>query len=175
MTRKVGFLLLVIMTLLPLLPSRVEAFPGDKNDEKCEDLIQQALEALNAGQPVEEPDCINSPGMSAMEMRAAYARMQLYPTSTVHQVPIADEILHERRFRRLVGVVDIYDAPNGNVIRTLDQGYNFVTIAAVLDGWVQIGATEWVKSEVVEDADVSGFAGVEILEPLERPFAWVVS
>jgi hypothetical protein len=166
----------VVFTLLVgLLPQSAQAFPGERNDEKCEELVQQALVALETGQQVTEPDCINAPGMSAMEMRAAYAQMQLYPLPNIRQLPKNDEVLYARRYRRLVGEVPIFDAPNGTQIDQVARGYNYVTIGQVLEGWIQIGTGRWVQTEYVQDADVSELTGVEILGPLERPFAWIVS
>lgn len=174
----IGVMLVAISLVAPLLiaPQTATAFPGDREDEHCEQLVEEALLALDAGQEVAEPDCINALGMTAMQMRAARAQMALYPAPNIRQIPVNEEILYQRRYRRVVGDVEIYDAPNGNVVSTIAQGYNFVTIGAVLDGWVQIGTDQWVRSEVVQDADVSPLSGVEIIGgTLERPFAWIVS
>lgn len=172
-----GWLFLVVILIAPLvLPtSAVHAFPGKRSDEKCAELVAQALVALEAGQQVEQPDCIDSPGMSAMEMRAAYAEMELSPTPTISNLAVDNEVLFQRRYRRLIGAVNIYDNPNGNIVDTVTAGYNYVTIGQVLDGWVQIGTGRWVQSEFIADADVSVHTGVEILAPLERPFAWIVA
>ncbi|MCI0713746.1 MAG: hypothetical protein L0154_26545, partial [Chloroflexi bacterium] len=60
---------LLIVTLLLPLTGYAQAYPGKEKDEKCEELVAQALAALEAGEEVEEPDCVSNPGMSAMEMR----------------------------------------------------------------------------------------------------------
>lgn len=167
---------LVIVTMLLPFAGLADAYPGKEKDEKCEELVAQAVASLDAGEDVEEPDCVSNPGLSAMEMRAAHAQMEMYPTPhNIRQVPMNEEILYQRRYRRLIGDVPVYDAPNGAQIDTIPTGYNYTSIGQVLEGWVQIGGARWVPSEYIDDADVSEMSGVEILEPLERPFAWIVS
>lgn len=166
---------LVVIILLLMSIHTVAAFPGDINDEQCEELVQQALDSIAQGVQVEEPDCVLNSGLSAMEMRVANSEMNLYPVPNVVQVPMNKEIVYSRTFRRLNGHVDIFDAPNGNLIGSVEAGYNYVSIVSKIEGWVQIRQGQWVKSEVVTDADVSEFAGVEIHAPLERPFAWMLA
>lgn len=171
--------LLIIAIIFPLIvqsdqPPTIEAYPGNRDDESCDALIEEARLALASGQEVEPPDCVQEPGLSAIEMRAAYATMQEYPTPDVTQVPIQDEILEQRTYRRIVGNVEFYDAPGGNVMGSIEQGYNFVAVRAIIDGWVQLSNGQWVSSEHVQDADVSALSGVEIIGQIIHPFAWVI-
>ncbi|MBZ0306476.1 MAG: hypothetical protein K8I82_10445, partial [Anaerolineae bacterium] len=170
MTLRLSF---VFVVFLLLSIHTVTAFPGDVNDEKCEELVQLALDSMAQGNQVEEPDCVLNSGLSALEMRVANTEMGLYPVPNVVQVSMNPEIVHARKFRRLNGHVEIFDAPNGNVIGAVEAGYNYVSIVSQVEGWVQIRQGQWVMAEVVTDADVSEFAGVEIKAPLERPFAWM--
>ena len=169
--------LLITIFTVPYIPQSENAlaFPGDESDEECDALVAQSLLALETAQDVEAPDCITAPGLSALEMRAAHATMQRYPTPEVQQVEVHDDILYQRRFRRIVGSIDFYDAPNGNVVGHIEQGYNYVSIRQVIDGWVQMSNGHWVRSENVQDADVSELTGVEINGPLTRNYAWMVA
>lgn len=171
--------LLIIAFLLPFVnhsnqTTIVDAYPGSKDDESCDALIEQSRLALQSGQDVEPPDCVQEPGMSAMEMRAAYATMDRYPTAEVSQVPIQNDILKQRTYRRIVGNVEFYDAPGGNIMGTIEQGYNFVAVRAIIEGWVQLSNGQWVSSEHVQDADVSELAGVELTSDVVQPFAWMI-
>lgn len=168
-------IILVFVVLFVIGIPIVSAFPGDVNDEKCEELVQQALVLLEQGNQVEEPDCALNHGLSAVEMRVAETEMGLYPVPNVNQVPMNPDLVYERKFRRLNGHVEIFDAPNGNLIGAVDAGYNYVSIVSQIEGWTQIRQGQWVKSDTVTDADVSEFAGVEITAPLERPFAWMLA
>lgn len=170
-------LIAVALLMAHMFPAHpASAFPGDPRDEQCADLIERAQLRLAAGQDVEIPDdCLPHPGMSAIEMRAAEAAMQLHPTPNVTQVTYQENIVWERSYRRLLGPVTIHDAPNGNPVRTWDQGYNFVTVINEQDGWIQINWNEWVEAEYITWADVSPFAGVEINEQPIMPFAWILA
>jgi len=169
-----GLLFFVLMIgVIPL--GTAAAFPGDAGDEACERLVQQTLELIAQGVEARQPDCILNEGLSAMEARAAQVEMQRYPVPNVLQVPMNPEIVYERRYIRLKGHVDVYDAPNGNIISSMEAGYNYVTYLSRSEEWTQIRGGEWVKSEVVFDAEVSEFSGVEITAPLARPFAWMLA
>lgn len=165
---------LIANTIPSPLQKTAEAYPGEREDENCELLIQQSISALQSGQQVEAPDCLNAPGLSAIEMRAINATMQNYPAPQVQQVPINNEILYQRNYRRIVGNVDFYDAPGGTVIGHIERGYNFVAIRQRIEGWVQLSNGSWVSSEYVQDADVSEFSGVQFTEPLTVPIAWMI-
>jgi hypothetical protein len=168
-----GLFLLVSMAL-PL--GMASAFPGDEYDERCNDLVDQSLELIAQGQQVEQPDCLINTNLSAMEVRAAQAEFSRQPALTnVVAVAPRDDIIEARNFRRLNGHVEVYDAPNGNVIAAIEAGYNYVSIVSQVEGWTQIRPNQWVQAEFVTDADVSSFSGVEITGPLDRPFAWVLA
>lgn len=170
--------LLLAMGLLAsgvLIAPETQAFPGGNGDERCDERVTEAATAYRAGQTVETPDCIYAPGMSAIEMRAAYANMLRYPTPPeVVQTPIVSEIVNARNYRRLVGDVEIFNAPDGSVVGSISAGFNLVSVGAITPNWVQIGTDQWVKTESTSDFQVSEFSGVEITRPLERPMAWMV-
>lgn len=170
-----------LLTLLLLLGlsfftyADTSAYPGGDEDEDCEDLREAAIEALEAGQQVAEPDCVSDPGRTALELRAAYGEMAEATFTDIRQLPVNEEILYQRRYIRIVGDAQFYDAPNGNVVASVTSGYNFVSYRVInADGWVQLTNNQWVAPEYVQEADVSSFTGIEILQPLVRPYAWMI-
>jgi hypothetical protein len=170
----VTVLSLVFLHVMPLTPAR--AFPGDQRDEDCAERIAEILANTSAGEDPQLPgDCLPDTGMSAMELRAAEAQMNLHPTPDVASIPYQEDVVWTRAYRRMVGHVLIYDAPNGNVIGELDAGYNYVTVINSQDGFVQINYGQWVAEDHIAWADVSEFSGVEILKQPKRPFAWMLA
>lgn len=160
---------LLWMAILLLSVPLVGAFPGDEQDEACAALIQQAA-SLGAV----APDCVSNMGLSAIEERAAYIESVAEPAPDVLQVAAQDEIVNVRKFRRLDVGASIYDAPNGNVIRTVGDGLTLVSYIGVIEGWVQLRQHEWVPIGQTRTYENSPFAGVEISTVLERPFAWIL-
>lgn len=177
-TRKTVLILTSLIVMVGLWVSPAGAFPGDKTDEECADLIAAAQQAAaeEEGQTAEIPqDCLPDTGMTAIELRAAEAEMLAQPRPDVVQVPYQEDVVWTRAYRRMVGHVIIYDAPNGNVIGELDAGYNYVTVISAQDGFIQINYGQWVAEDHITWADVSEFAGVEIKTQPKRPFAWMLA
>lgn len=91
-------------------------------------------------------------------------------------VPNTD-LMHDRRYQRLEGRTQVYDTPNGNPTRVIEDGFNYVTVLGELDGWVQINGNEWVQTDFTQDTNyvVSAHTGV-LLPPegLQYPMAWLL-
>ncbi len=177
--KKIVFVILfATAAALLIAPRGTSAFPGGTDDENCDAQREASAQALAAGQDVAEPDCIADPGASALEMRAAYAAMSAPQFTDVRQIEIRDDILYQRRYRRIItpdgSPVVFYDGPGGNPVGSIDNGYNYVSIRQVTGGWVQLTNGQWVPEEHTRLADVSGFAGIEILEEPTLPYAWMV-
>ncbi|MEB2287581.1 MAG: L,D-transpeptidase [Anaerolineae bacterium] len=152
------------------------AFPGDRRDESCAERIAAAIAATPEGETPQLPDdCVEHPGMSAVELRAAEAEMTAHPYPDVVHVPYQEEVVWTRAYRRMVGHVIIYDAPNGNPIGELAAGYNYVTVINEQDGFIQINYGQWVAKDHITWADVSKFSGVEISVQPKRSFAWMLA
>jgi len=167
---------LCVLVLLASFPGAAHAFPGDARDETCAARIQAALAAAPEGtRPALPDDCVLHPGMSAIELRAAEAEMRAHPAPDVVQVPYEEEKVWTRAYRRMIGDITMYDAPNGNVIGHMAKGYNYVTIVSVEGDWVQINYGVWVPAANITWADVSQFSGVEMTAPPQRPFAWMLA
>lgn len=109
-------------------------------------------------------------GLSAEEIA-------LHPEPAVETIPFDEDLIYDRWYKQVNGTTEVYDAPNGNVIRTIDAGFNFVTALQEADGWTKINADEWVKTENLTNSGgvVSRFTGIFIPEE-ELPYtvAWTL-
>ena len=64
--------------------------------------------------------------------------------------PAVDEgVLNDRRYMRVEGGADVFDAPNGNVVRTLSPGYVFLTTRRDNGGWSEINTGEYVRTSAL--------------------------
>ena len=87
------------------------------------------------------------------------------------------DLMYDRSYYRVDGQAQVYDAPNGNPTRIIDNGFNYVTILTVVDGWVQINSNEWIQSEFMTDTNYvnSSYTGVLLpAEGLDYPMAWIL-
>jgi hypothetical protein len=174
--RSILFTLLIVIVVAQASTLPAFAFPGDGRDETCAARIAAAIAATPEGETPQIPeDCLQDTGMTAIELRAAAAQMQLHPKPDVVQVPYQEDVVWNRAYRRMTGHVVVYDAPNGNVIGEFDAGYNFVTVISEQDGFIQINYGQWVQSDHITWADVSEFSGVELTAPPLYPIAWMLA
>jgi hypothetical protein len=112
----------------------------------------------------------NQVGVSA-EVIAAY------PQPNVTPLAINERLLYDRTYRRVVGPLQLYDAPGGNLVDDLGPGFNFVTLSGVSSGeWEQVAPDRWIHSSALSDnVPISRFTGVLLPEtPLPYPFAWML-
>lgn len=90
---------------------------------------------------------------------------------------IDSSLLQDRHYMQLTGMVNVYDSPDGNVVRTIDQGFSFVTVFDQHADWTQINPGEWVQSVYLQESSspVSQFTGIFLPEALpEFPIAWML-
>lgn len=120
-------------------------------------------------------------GQEVADAGAAYglseAEILAYEVPEFEQLTVDPRLLHDRNYMRIDGALNIHDAPNGNVIRTLDAGFNFLTTIGQQDGWVEINPGEWAPASSLKNSNhvVSEFTGVFLPEePLEYPIAWML-
>lgn len=98
-----------------------------------------------------------------------------YAAPSVQQLYPDDNLLYDRAYRRVLSAVDIYDAPNGGIVSTLDAGFNYVTTQGAQAEWTQINNDQWVPTEALSQALPSRFAGVVLPEePLPYTFGWIL-
>lgn len=107
-------------------------------------------------------------GLSADEILA-------YAPPLFERVAVDYNLLNDRRYMRVNGRIEVFDAPNGNFVRMQEDGFNFVTALEVRDGWVRINNNEWVQQSFLEDSNsvVSGFSGIFLDGEFPKyPVAW---
>ena len=116
-----------------------------------------------------EQPCVEVAAVSALDIAA-------YPAPNVVQLQPDNSVIFDRNYQRLNAAVDVYDAPDGNVIHRIEAGFNYVTAGSDQNGWTQINPNEWVRSEFLGAALVSRFSGVFLPtdEALPYPMAWMM-
>jgi len=113
-------------------------------------------------------DCANCLGLSTEEINA-------YPSPEIEKLLPNESLLYDRRYERVLNAMAVHDAPNGNVVRTLDHGFNYVTTQGTQDNWTQINLNEWVLTEHLSQTLPARYAGVLLPEEaLPYPIAWIL-
>jgi len=99
-----------------------------------------------------------------------------YPAPDVQAIYPDDSTLYDRRYEKVSGPLDIFDAPGGNLINALGSGFVYVTGSSDQGGWTQINNGEWVQTASLTDVtgSVSRYAGVELTQPLPYPMGWIL-
>lgn len=89
---------------------------------------------------------------------------------------VDQSIIFDRRYRRAHQSVQLYDAPNGQVVSEIKKGFNFFTMMSEENGWTQVAPDRWISSSLLTtDVTTSLFSGVHLSEDdLEYPLAWVL-
>jgi hypothetical protein len=101
--------------------------------------------------------------------------MTAFPAPTVIPVPQDTITLDNYAFWHVTGDnPNVFDAPGGNVVRQMGEGFNFVRVIGSAEGWKQIETGEWMLETDIEYYEPSYFRGVRILNGLETRFAWVL-
>jgi len=115
-----------------------------------------------------EVDCIEAfNGIAAEQVNA-------YPAPAVRQLAPNTALLTDRLYQRVTARVDIYDAPNGNIVSSLDAGFNYFTTWTPEGDWTRIGDDRWVRTEFLRPTTPSSFAGVLLENDLPYPMGWML-
>jgi len=126
--------------------------------------------------------CLNDPfgpgcaaGLPSVTYQMLLDEMLLHPEPNVRPLaPNMDEIARFA-FRKIVeGGATIYDAPGGNPIGTIEEGFNYVSVTGAQGDWLQINDGQWMPASQLAIVRPSAFAGVYLDGGLEYPMAWVL-
>jgi len=103
--------------------------------------------------------------------------MRSNPEPPASEIPRDGFTLNNYSFWQVApGVTNLYDSPGGRLIGQMPDGFNFVqALDTSVNGWVQIRGGQWVSEDSVSFYNPSEFRGVQVLNDLEQPFAWVLS
>lgn len=140
-------LLRIFIVMMAVLP-----FMAAKAQEPCSELASCTLQGLPA------------------DVLAAY------PEPDVNPLPIDDSVLYDRIYRKLIGGVNVFDAPGGNVIETMGAGFSYITVNSVQGDWTEIAEGQWVQNSALsDDVLISRYSGVRLPdEALPYPMAWTM-
>lgn len=134
------------------------------------------LVMIIASLPAQAEECLVPDGC-AQAQGLSEADIAAYPSPNIEALPVDENLLYDRYYQQANSKFDIFDAPGGNVIGSLDAGFNFVTTLKVQDGWAEINSGQWVQAENLKDSGwvVSHFSGVLLPEEgLAYPMAWAL-
>ncbi len=119
------------------------------------------------------PGCTS--GLPSVEYQLLLDEMLLHPHPDARPVPPNMDEIAQFAFMRIVGgSVTIYDAPNGNPVGGIDEGFTYVTVTSRQGDWVQINPGQWIPANQLAVARPSTFAGVYLDSELAYPMAWVL-
>jgi len=113
-------------------------------------------------------DTCDRPGLSYEEIDAT-------DVTSPQRLKVDPQLLRDRWYMAAEGTLHVHDAPNGQVVRVVETGFNFVTATEKQDDWIRISPGEWVHSESLRDvtADVSHFSGFRLTQETQGiTFAW---
>ncbi len=122
------------------------------------------------------PGCTGKP-IYGVEMRAIMAEMAVNPSPNFAALPVDENVIYRRAFRRVLEPTPIYNAPGGAVIGQFPAGFVFVNAGRGKDGWVQIAPGQYVQESALGPINkaVSKFSGFLLPDGLPtRPFAWML-
>jgi hypothetical protein len=87
--------------------------------------------------------------------------MLLHPEPDVRPLAPNMEEIARFAFRRIVGgEATIYDAPGGNPVGSIAEGFTYVTVAGQQGDWIKINDGQWMPASQLAIARPSEFTGV---------------
>lgn len=105
------------------------------------------------------------------------AVMTAHPAPTVIEVPQDTYTLSAYSYWKVItdGPANVFDVPNGGVVRQIEPGFNFVIATDTsVEGWVGIQGGGWMHESDLRYNPPSYFRGVTITDGLRQPFGWVM-
>lgn len=141
-----------------------------------------SLAGVAAADPNSSTACLSDPfgagctaGLPSVQYQLLLDEMLLHPEPNVRPLAPNIEEIARFAFRKIVGgAATIYDAPGGNPIGTIDDGFNFVSVTGAEGDWIQINAGQWMPASQLAVARPSEFTGVYLDGELAYPMAWVL-
>src|SRR5689334_14094186 len=88
------------------------------------------------------PDCMN--GLPTDEYLKLVSEMQANPSPDVGSVDVDVREVNAYSFWRVAHDTALYDGPNGNIVGKMDNGFNFVIVYKILDGFAMLRNKFWV-------------------------------
>src|SRR5258708_28760584 len=129
---------------------------------------------VNPCPSADSPGCTN--GLPSDAYQKLLDNMKAYPAPDVAPVPEDKHDVWSYSFWKVLPDTDLYDAPNGNAVGKMDNGFNFVGIYKQSAGFAQLRNKLWVRKTSLKQTYSSDFSGVLIDKdkPLKYPIAWIL-
>jgi hypothetical protein len=118
------------------------------------------------------PGCTN--GLPTDVYNKLLDQMKAHPAPEVTPGDFDKKDVWSYSFWKVLPDTQLYDAPNGNVVGKIDNGFNFVGIYKQQDGFAQLRNKQWVLKSSLKQTYASEFTGVLINQPLQFPMVWVI-
>ncbi|MBI5959156.1 MAG: L,D-transpeptidase [Chloroflexi bacterium] len=126
--------------------------------------------------------CLSNPfgagctaGLPTVEYQMLLDEMLLHPQPDVRPLPPNIEEIARFAFRKIVGgSATVYDAPGGNPVGSIDNGFNFVSVGGVQGDWIQVNEGQWMPASQLAVVRPSEYAGIYLDGDLTYPMAWVL-
>lgn len=145
-------------------------------------ILSAALVAAGAFivRPAQAIDCVTSDaagclhGLAAEEYNQLLAQMQVYPAPDYSYIPLDESNVTRYTFYKVASNADVYDAPNGNITSNMGEGFYFVNVAGVRDGFGLLRSGGWIRMDQLKKTYASPFTGFLFDKPMQYPIAWVL-
>lgn len=123
-------------------------------------------------------ECVDIESTHFEPDQACASVMASHPEPTVIEVPQDTYTLSTYSYWKVItdGPANVFDGPNGNVVRQIEPGFNFVIVTdnGSVPDWVQIQGGGWMQLADLRFSPPSYFRGVNITDGLRQPFGWVM-
>src|SRR5258705_10730381 len=107
---------------------------------------------------IDTPGCTF--GLPTDQYNQLFADMQVHPAPDVSQISVDKKEVESYTFYRILPDTNISDAPNGNVIGKVTDGFNFVSVYKVQDGFAMMRNKTWLRQTSLKRTFSSPFAGI---------------
>jgi hypothetical protein len=147
-------------------------------------LLAIALLLVSAALPAQSAHAVGYVECTDIELTnfdpdpACAAVMESHPVPTVLEVPQDTFTLSNYSYWKVIteGAANVYDAPNGGVMRQIEPGFNFIIAVDTnsAPGWIEIQGGGWMRETDLRYTPPSYHRGVTITDGLRQPFGWVM-
>src|SRR5258708_7558682 len=129
---------------------------------------------VNPCPSADSPGCTN--GLPSDAYQKLLDDMKANPAPDVSPVPEDKHDVWSYSFWKVLPDTDLFDAPNGNVVSKMDNGFNFVGIYKQSGRFAQLRNKLWVRKTSLKQTYSSDFSGLLIDKdkPPKYPMAWVI-
>ncbi len=105
---------------------------------------------------------------------ACLSEMQANPAPAVTPIEEDKTEVNAYSFFRVLPNTLLYNAPNGATVGALNNGFSFVIVYALQDGFAKLRDGRWVERSQLKHSYASPYTGVAIDQGLAFPMAWVI-